>query len=105
MLFNWRDARYVPGHGIDGADRALCDNVLRDPMALHSSRALIISGDHYFVEPVIALRDAGVEVTVMAPPASLNGRLARAASEVIYLPDLSDDEAISELLRTWNQAA
>ena len=64
----WPGALLRIGHGIDGADLALLDDI--DPVfaASHYHRVVIGSGDHAFCALVSAVRPPGTAVLVVARP-------------------------------------
>lgn len=87
LLFVWNGARYVQGHGIDGADNALLDVISEEPVASRSSRLVLVSGDHAFTPSVTALKSSGIRTTVVSRPQSLARNLAQVADEICWLPD------------------
>ena len=84
--FQWPNARFLVGRGVDGADKRLVEDLIDEPQAQRSARVVIVSGDGLFADPAARLRDHGVSVCVVAPAHSLSRRLREAASEVLYLP-------------------
>jgi hypothetical protein len=88
----WGGCRYLPGHGLNGADIALIEAMESEPCAFRSDRVILVSGDHAFAPSVRKLRERGIHVTVVSPPGSLSKELAEAASEVAWLP--IDDSSI-----------
>jgi hypothetical protein len=81
----WPHARYRIRSGPDGADRELLDVLEHEKVAARFTHVIIGSGDGAFARAAASLAAAGVRVTVVSRRDSLSGRLAFAASEVIYL--------------------
>jgi len=81
----WPHAHYRIGSGPDGADLALLDVLRHENVAERFTHVAIGSGDHLFAEEAAHLAGQGVWVTVVSRRRGLSPRLARAASEVIYL--------------------
>lgn len=90
LLWEWGTARYLIGHGLDGADNALIRVLREEPIALRSTRVFLVSGDHAFAEPVAELRTRGIPTTVVANPRRLSKQLAQEADQIRWLPDLDD---------------
>lgn len=76
-----RSARIVLGYGKDGADKALLE-VMKENLAARFSRAVLVSGDGIFAEPVAALAGQGLPTDVVAHPAGLSSALRLAATTV-----------------------
>ncbi|WP_326829128.1 hypothetical protein OIE13_31600 [Streptosporangium sp. NBC_01810] len=72
--------------GADGADRALVEAAVSGRIDLRFERVVIGSGDGYFADLAAWLAAAGLHVTVVSRPASLNWRLYAAAGDITYLP-------------------
>ena len=87
--FQWPNARFLVGRGIDGADLRLMEDLVEEPQARRSRCVAIVSGDGRFTEAAVELRDAGVEVLVVAHAHNLSRRLREAASNVLYLPPIA----------------
>lgn len=92
MLWDWSDARWIEGRGIDGAEIALCERILIDPIVHNSSHLLLCSGDHYFSDVVAQLRAEGIDVTVMSRESALSNELAHYASHVEIIPEFENCE-------------
>ncbi len=75
----WPGARLRVGHGVDGADHALLDDVDADFTAGHYSRVVVGSGDHIFCGLVCELRSRGLVVLVVARAESVSRDLRRLA--------------------------
>lgn len=84
--FEWPNARFLVGRGINGADLRLVEDLIEEPQAQRSARVVIASGDGLFADAAVRLRSQGVTVRVVAMAHSLSHRLRDAASEVVYLP-------------------
>lgn len=84
--FQWPNARFLVGRGVDGADLRLMEDLIDEPQARRSSHVAIVSGDGRFADAANYLRGAGVEVLVISHPHNLSRRLRDAASRVQYLP-------------------
>lgn len=87
--FEWPQARFLVGRGINGADLRLVEDLIDEPQAQRSARVVIASGDGLFAEPALRLRSRGISVSVVAVAHSLSRRLREAASEVLYLPHVA----------------
>lgn len=81
----WTGARLILGHGRDGADLALLEWAADADLTRRFDGAVIASGDFAFVDLVVALRRAGLPVTVTAWRRSCSRQLASAASSVRWL--------------------
>ncbi len=75
----WPGARLRVGHGLDGADLALLDDVDTAFAASHYDRVVIGSGDHLFCPLASALRAHGLAVIVVARDGSVSRDLRRLA--------------------------
>ena len=84
VAWPWRGARCLPGHGHDGADLVLLEE-LGDRVPQRYDRLVLASGDGIFADAVADLVARGVHVTVTAHEISLSARLSAAASEVVLL--------------------
>ena len=84
VLWCWHDARCLPGHGPDGADLVLLDE-LADRVPQRYDHVVLASGDGIFTEAVAELVARGVHVVVAAHADCLSASLASAASEVVLL--------------------
>jgi hypothetical protein len=89
MWFEWHDARFVLGHGLNGADNALIEVIRHEPAASRSTRLVLVSGDHAFAEPVAELKAQGIRTTVVSRPGSLSKELAQHADQICWLPEFS----------------
>jgi len=78
------------GYGRDGADRALLHAVDLRVAVGRFDRVVIGSGDGAFAGLAEGLTGAGRRVDVVSRPGSLSGRLARAATVVVPLPEPID---------------
>ena len=86
LLWEWGSARYIFGHGIDGADNSLIRAMISEPSIRRANRVILVSGDHIFADLIEKLTRAGVHTTVVAQPAALSSKLRLAANQVAYLP-------------------
>jgi hypothetical protein len=86
--FSFRDGRYLPAFGRDGADRRLLDAAPPEWVAERFDRLVIGSGDHAVAPMAAAAAARGVGVTVVARPRQLSRELRLAAGRVELLPDL-----------------
>jgi hypothetical protein len=84
VAWPWQGARCVAGHGHDGADLVLLEE-LTDRVPQRYDRVVLASGDGIFADAVAGLVARGVHVTVVAHQVALSGRLAEAASVVVPL--------------------
>lgn len=84
---SWPGALVRAVKGIDGADLQLLADGDARYVGRHYDRAVVASGDHIFVDLVIELDAAGVEVCVVSRRRSLSRRLALVAPVVWYLDD------------------
>lgn len=82
--------RWLHEDGPDGADRCLLEELDHPKTRDRFTHIFVLSGDHIFAEAVARLVASGVRVTVVSRPTALNFQLRRVASNVIYLPELSD---------------
>lgn len=87
--FQWPNARFLVGRGVDGADMRLMEDLLEEPQARRSSNVTIVSGDGRFASAARELRSYGVDVLVAAHAHNLSRRLRDAASRVVYLPPIA----------------
>jgi len=94
LRFDW-PARFVTGHGIDGADLALVDAMLNEPMAQRSAEVVIASGDGIFTECALRLKERGIRVIVVSRPEALAARLAAVADETMMLESLAVEQAVA----------
>ena len=91
LVFRCREiAPHTPircGNGANGADRRLVKE-LEDVRFIQRrfTEVVIASGDHAFLDSVVALNDAGIHTTVVALEGSLSTALRLAAKTVIWLP-------------------
>jgi hypothetical protein len=79
--------RIVWGTGPNGADRRLIKEL--EDVGLIQRRfteVVVASGDHAFLDSVVALNDAGIHTTVVALEGQLSTALRLAAKTVIWLP-------------------
>ena len=60
-------AKIVVGKGADGADRALLDAFDLDVAFRRFSEVCIVSGDHAFADLAYEVRQAGLDLRVLAP--------------------------------------
>ncbi len=77
--------RYVPGHGVDGADLALLDVLERENGAARFEEVVLASGDGIFADVVARLGAQGVCVTVVGHRGRVSKRLIMAAAHVVLL--------------------
>jgi len=84
----WPGARLLVRSGTDGADRRLLDVIAFEEVPSRYDSVVLGSGDGIFVDAVLALRLAGIEVTVVAVPGTLSKRLALAANEIVFFPTI-----------------
>lgn len=94
VAWPWQGARCLPGHGHDGADLVLLDE-LHDRVPQRYGRVVLASGDGIFADTVADLVARGVHVTVVAHAISLSARLAAVASEVVLLSTSSPVPAVA----------
>lgn len=71
------------GHGPDGADRRLLDDLEPDGLRRRFDRLVVGSGDHYFAELAAGFRSLGGDTWVISRPSGLSATLGRAASRVL----------------------
>lgn len=81
----WPNTRLVVGSGVDGADRALLEVLTEERVESRFDEVVIASGDGIFAEIATDLAEAGVRVTVVAPPGSCANRLRMAAHDTVHL--------------------
>lgn len=89
LPFDWPGARWLVGHGVDGADTELMDVILREPAAVQSKRVIIASGDHQFATALHFLACEGVDTTVVSRKAALSRENQLAAHRVVTIPDFA----------------
>ena len=82
--WGWPGARVVVGHGRDGADRALLEE-LADRVPQRFDSVILASGDGIFADAVAGLVAGGVHVTVVAHESGISSRLRDAGSRVLAL--------------------
>jgi hypothetical protein len=87
LLWEWGDARYLIGHGLDGADNELISALVHEPLATRSTHVVLFSGDHIFTEAVRRLTKQGIHTTVAARPGALAQSLKDAACVSAWLPE------------------
>ena len=104
LLWDWSEARWFEGRGIDGAEIALYNRILNDPIVHNSSHLLLCSGDHYFCDIVDQLQSEGVDVTVMSRESALSSDLARRARHLIMVPEFVADE-VDRYYDAWNKGS
>ena len=101
LVWDWSEARWFEGRGIDGAEIALCDRILSDPIVRKSSHLLLCSGDYYFCDIVDQLQFEGIDVTVMSRESALSHDLARRVRHLIMVPEFGADE-VDRYYDAWN---
>ncbi|MEI6710352.1 MAG: hypothetical protein WCL17_05165 [Actinomycetota bacterium] len=104
MLWDWADARWIEGHGIDGAEIALCERILNDPIVRNSSHLLLCSGDHYFCDIVDQLQFEGIDVTVMSRESALSRDLQHCARHLKIVPEF-DDATLDNYRQAWSRGS
>ncbi len=82
--WGWPGARVVVGHGRDGADRALLEE-LADRVPQRFDSVVLASGDGIFADAVASLVAQHVAVTVVAHEVSTNSKLRAATDDVLFL--------------------
>jgi hypothetical protein len=82
-------AQLLARSGPDGADRALTETAYHDRIDLRFERAVIGSGDGYFVSLATWLAEAGLHVTVVSRPGCLNWRLYTAVPDTVAIRPVS----------------
>ena len=87
LIWDWGFARFLPGHGLDGADLALLSAIRSDRFRANVDHLILVSGDHIFAETLEALKLAGISTTVVAQYSSLSHQLRKAATHIHYLPN------------------
>ena len=84
LMFGWSDARVIVRKGIDGADLALCDEILCSGYCDRFSEVVVASGDHIFAEHIAVVTGKGIKVTVYSQQRSLSGSLRRVGAELVF---------------------
>jgi len=84
LAFGWQDARMVVRGGADGADLALCDEIVCSHYCETYSEVVVGSGDHIFAEPISVLTGKGLKVTVFSRARSLACDLRRVGASVVF---------------------
>ena len=82
--WGWPGARVVVGHGPDGADRALLEE-LADRVPQRFDSVVLASGDGIFADAVASLIAQHVAVTVVAHEVGTNSKLRAATKDVLFL--------------------
>jgi len=75
------------GRGLDGADLALVEVLLSEPVAANSTRVVVVGGDHRFAEPLHLLGRRNVDTTVISRERALSRACRLAAKHVITISD------------------
>ena len=83
VRWDWEPARWLVGHGIDGADMRLADVLLNEPTTANCDRIIICSGDGYFTQAAKTLSAKGCHVEVISSIESTSRELRQAASSSI----------------------
>ena len=97
LPFEWPEARWIVGYGVNGADIALAEVLLDEPTATNSARVVVVGGDHLFAAPLHVLGSRGVETTVISRASALSRACRIAAKKVITLSEFDVAElAIKE---------
>ena len=86
VLWDWKDARFIIGNGIDGADKELLEVLENEPIARSTESIQIWSGDHCFAPITQKLKKLGCQVDVFSNQGSLAHALSKVASNVRILP-------------------
>jgi len=94
LPFDWPGARWLTGHGVDGADEELVDVIFSEPIAIHSQRVVVVSGDHRFAPALHFLACEGVETTVISRQSALSRASRLAAKQVVTIPDFVDSALV-----------
>jgi hypothetical protein len=89
LPFEMPTARWLVGHGLDGADFELLEVLLQEPVAVRSKHVVVVSGDYRFARALHHLASHGVETTVMSREIALSCECRLAASKTVILPDFS----------------
>ena len=87
LPFAWPNARWLVGHGIDGADIALVEVLLDEPTAAQSTRVVVVGGDHRYATPLHWLGRRDVDTLVISRESALSRECRLAARNVITIPD------------------
>lgn len=86
MAEAWPHASLRCRGGVDGADRALGEQLVDLAAVTRSFDEVVVgSGDHFFVDHVVALNELGIVTTVLSWSSKLSRRLGLAASQVRIL--------------------
>jgi hypothetical protein len=83
-----RCARFKTGRGCNGADWELLEVLESEGVAERFTEVVIGSGDGIFAPTVARLASVGCAVTVVSRRRSLSAKLALAARQIVYLPDV-----------------
>jgi hypothetical protein len=83
IRWDWEPARWLVGHGLDGADMCLADVLLNEPTAANCDRIIICSGDGYFTNAAKTLSAKGCNVEVISWGEGTSFGLLKAASSSI----------------------
>jgi hypothetical protein len=89
LPFGMPTARWLVGHGLDGADFELLEVLLQEPVAIRSRHVVVVSGDYRFARALHHLACNGVETTVMSREIALSCECRLAANKTVILPDFS----------------
>ncbi len=88
--WTWGDARRLVRAGLNGADNALVEVLMDEPLVKRMRCVEVWSGDGAFSEPVGYLRSRGLAVNVFARPGSVSQRLRKASTSCYELPELDE---------------
>jgi hypothetical protein len=83
VRWDWEPARWLVGHGLDGADMRLADVLLNEPTAANCDRIIICSGDSYFTNAARTLSAKGCNIEVISCGEGTSFELRKAASSSI----------------------
>lgn len=78
-------AKIVVGKGVDGADQALLNAFDLDVAFRRFSEVCIVSGDHAFADLAYKVRQAGLDLSVLAPKFGLSTDLRLQATSTTLL--------------------
>jgi len=95
----WSGTQRGVGKGKDGADLEILRRCDVAHIATRFTSVVLASGDHIFAPLVLALQDAGVQVTIVARTGSISSALRRTRAQVRHLPEHA--AASNELETVW----
>lgn len=90
LLWDWKQARFLIGRGIDGADKELLHVLENEPAVSKATCVQIWSGDHCFAPIAQTLRARGIYVHVFGRSGALSRELKSAANETTTVVPLAD---------------